>query len=220
VVQLAVEHLAGAILVVVAVLQVGEAAAVVAHLAGEVVPLPEVVHLVGVAMADAQPMAEEMDHGLLMVVVMVLGLLTAEQLLTEGPRLTVERQLTAAMTETVPPMVASTPAVAHLVGVDHQEPLLRNLAVSLLLRLAHTTPQHLVLTQRLLLVAMAHTLPLRQEDHLWMLLHLETTLRLRLVIHRVVDTALRRLHQVRGTLRRQHLVATPGTIRHPVSSVR
>jgi hypothetical protein len=220
VVQLVDEHLAGAILVAVAVHLDGAAVVVVAHLAGEVVPLPEAARLVGVVMVDALLMAEETDHALLMAVVMALEQLTAAQLLMEAPHLTVERQHTAPMTETVLLTVASTQVVVHLVGVAREETLPRNLVVSLLLRQAHTTPQHLVLTPHLLLVVMVHTLRLRQEDHLWMLLHLATMLRPHLVIHRVVDTVLRRLHQVRGMLQRQHLVAILGTTRDLVSCVR
>lgn len=207
------EHLAGATLVVAAAVRLaGEVAVVVAHPAGEVVPQLEAARLVGEVTADAQLMVEVMDRELLMVVVMALEQLTAAQLPTEAPHLTAERQLTAATTEAVPPMVVSAQVVAHLVGVDREETPLRNLVVSLPPRLAPTTPQHQVLTQRLHPVVMERTPPLRREDHPWMLPRLATTLRLHLVIHRVVDMVLRRLHQARGMLQRQHLVAILGTI--------
>ncbi len=217
VVQLADEHPAGATLavaVVVAVRLVGEAAVVAAHPAGEaVVPLLVAARLVGVVMADALLMVEEMDHERLTAVAMAPELLTEAQPLTEAPLLMAERQHTVVTMGIVPHMVASTPVAAHRVGVDRQQTPLRNPAASLLLRLVPTTPQHLVLTPHPLPVAMVLTLRLRQAARLWMLLRLATMLRLPLVIHRAVDTVLRRPHQVLGMLRRQHLVAILGTIR-------
>lgn len=219
-VQLAGEHPAGVLLAVVAVHLVGEAAAVVAHPAGEVVPLLEAARLVGVEMADALLMAEETDHGLLTEVVMALGQHTAVQPHTEAPPHMAERQHTAAMTETVPRTVASTLAVAHLVGVDHPETPPQSLVVSLLLRLVLTTPQHLVLTLLILLVAMVLTLHLRLVALPWTLLLLATMLRLHLGTRRVVDMVLRRPHLAVGMLRRRHLVAILATIRSVVFSVR
>lgn len=213
-VQLADVHPAGATLVVVAVRLAGEAAVVVAHPVGEVVPLLEVERLVGVEMADALRMAEETDHGLLMEAAMAPELHMAAQLHTEAPHHMAERQPTAAMMETVPSTVASTLAAAHLVGVDHPETPLQSLAVSLLLRLVLTTPQHLALTLLLLLVAMVLTLRLRLVARPWMLLLQATTLRLLLVTRRVVDMVLRRPHLAVGMLRRRHLVAILATIRN------
>ena len=214
-VQLADVHPAGATLVVVvAVRLAGEAAAVVAHPVGEVVPLLEAGRLVGVEMADALRMAEETDHGLLMEAAMAPELHMAAQLHTEAPHHMAERQHTAAMMETVPRTVASTLAAAHLVGVDHPETPLQSLAVSLLLRLVLTTPQHLALTLLLPQVAMVLTLRLRLVARPWMLLLQATTLRLLLVTRRVVDMVLRRPHLAVGMLRRRHLVAILATIRN------
>jgi hypothetical protein len=218
-VQLADEHPVGAPLVEVAVRLAGEAAVVVAHPVGEVVLVLEPARLVGVEMAGALLMAEEMDHGLLTVVVMAHEQHTVVQPHTKAPPRMAERQHTAATMETVPRTVASTLVVAHLVGVDHPETPRQSLVASLPLRLGLTTPQHLVLTPLLLLVAMVLTLPLRLEALPWTLLRLATTLRLPLVIHRVV-TVWRRPHLVVGMLPRQHLVAILGTIRGVVSSVR